>query len=94
MESLAGKSPRDMMIFHLLRQGKDQETAERYVDEKLGLTKLRDEIKTERQRLQQLQINNHKDLELEERIKMMDRAIERKQTKAVKGVGGTFEQWT
>ena len=85
---------REQMVYHLMRKGRSQETAEREVDERLGLTKLRNDIASERAKLQRLQTNSVEHELLLSRIRMMDRTVERKQIRAVKGVGGTFEQWT
>lgn len=64
-------------------KGKTRETAEREVDAKHGLTRLRDEIKSERLKLQQLQQEQVTRAEYKEREAMMDLAARRqKQQKA------------
>lgn len=94
LEKRMNMTTRELMVDTLVRKGRSQEAAEREVDERLGLLELRDAIAAERKKLQQLQNRQQETKQLEERIAMMDRTISRKQTRAVAGVGGTYEQWT
>ena len=48
-------STREQLIEESLDKGQNREAAERSADEKLGLVKLKEEIKQERQKLQQVQ---------------------------------------
>ena len=95
LERIANMTTRERMVDTLVRRkGMTNAAAEREVDERLGLTKLKAEIETERRKLQQLQDRHIQTVETEERIAMMNRTVQRKETKAVQGVGGTYEQWT
>jgi len=88
--TLGNMTAKEQMIAKLMRSGKSLETATREVEERMGLTKLRDEIKSERQKLQQLQLNQARAKEIQERLDLM----ERKPTKPKSATTeGTYEQW-
>ena len=86
---------KEQMIQALIDNGKDKDTAEKEVDERLGLKKLRDEIKEEREKLQLLQNENDRAKEVEERRALLNSAVKRKEARNTCYINseGTFDLW-
>lgn len=96
LERFSRMTTREQMIHQLVAKGRDQQAAEREVDERLGLLKLKQEIEAERKQLQILQRQSAQYAEQEKRVQLMERharRTERRATRLMTGEGGTFDAW-
>lgn len=94
LSKLAAMTTREQMVYHLVKKkGVAPEVAEREVDERLGLQKIKDEIQAERQKLQRLHQNSAAYAEAQQRLSFMEKTKQQEESRAITGTGGTFETW-
>jgi hypothetical protein len=94
LERLQNMTTREQMVYHLTaRKGMSQEAAEREVDEKLGLLRIKQDIEAERKKLQQLQSSSVEAVESKQRLALMQREAKQVEARAVTLTKGTFDTW-